>query len=387
MKNIVILGSTGSIGKNALEVISELKNSFKVIGMSAGVNAELLSLQIRRFRPSIVALKDAGRINIIKKAAAKSNTRIFSGTGSLCRLASAKDADTVLVAITGSRAIMPILSAIRSRKTVALANKEAMVSAGSIITAYAKKYKTPIIPVDSEHSAIFQCISAGSKSEIRKIYLTGTGGPLRLVPKRLFSALTKEQVTAHPKWSMGKKISVDSATLMNKGLEVIEARWIFDIDPDKIEVLIHPEAIIHSMVEFIDGSVIAQMAAPDMKLPIQYALAYPARMPSRVEKLDFFKHSKLTFFKPDLKKFPCLEMAIKAARTGGDAPAALNAANEIAVEAFLKGEIKFSDIPDIVKKIMKNHKTKHDPSLADILHCDRIARERTKRLCYPRYLS
>jgi len=280
---------------------------------------------------------------------------VLSGRSGLDEIVSRKDIDTVIFAISGSSCIAPLLSAIKNRKRIALANKESLVSAGAIVMPLAKKYNVPIIPVDSEHSAIFQCLGSEKRSFLNKLYLTATGGPLLDIPKSRFDKYSLKFILNHPKWKMGSKISVDSATMMNKGLEVIEARWLFDIEEDKIDVLVHPEAAVHSMIELIDGTVFAQISLPDMRIPIQYAITYPARFCTEVEFLDFSKISNLSFRKPDLNKFPCLRLARESLKRGGTYPAVLNAADEEVVNSYLKGEIKFSRIPAIIERVLEHH--------------------------------
>jgi len=381
MKKIVILGSTGSIGIQALNVIASLKKDFKVVGLTANTNIELLEKQIKVFKPEVVAVNDFEKAKALKKRLGSLKIKILSGNGGICHAAKYKKADMVLVAIVGSSALLPVIEAIKSRKDIAIANKEAIVMAGEIINSLARRNKVKIIPIDSEQSAIFQCIQGENINSVKNILLTGSGGPLKNVAKNKFNSLTVGQVTKHPRWNMGKKISVDSATLMNKGLEVIEASRLFGVPVDKIKVLIHPEAIVHSMVEFVDGSVIAQLGVTDMRLPIQYALAYPKRQNTRLRGLDFVKLGKLTFEKPDCKKFPCLRLAYEAAKKGGTAPCVLNAANEELVSLFLKGKIKLNDIPKKLEKILKKHKPIKSAALRQIMQADLWAREETKKLC------
>lgn len=361
MKNVVIFGSTGSIGQNALKVIKRFKDRFKVLGLSANNNTELLALQAREFKPEFVVAKDEE---------------------GLVRLAGHKKADIILMAISGNAALAPLLAAVDAGKRIALANKEALVMAGSIIIKRARQSKASIIPVDSEHSAIFQCTDGAKHEHIKTIYLTATGGPLRKMPYSKMRFVSPDEAVRHPRWSMGKKISVDSATMMNKGLEVIEAKWLFDVDIKNIKVLIHPEAVIHSMVEFKDGAVIAQMGITDMRLPIQYALTYPERIDSGLPGVDFTRVKKLNFAAPDFKKFPCLQLAYEAAKSGGTMPTVLNAANEELVNDFLRGEIKLTDIAKGVERVMRKHKPLNNPSLADILDVDRWARGEVKICCH-----
>lgn len=380
MKKIIILGSTGSIGTNALDVISRYPREFSVVGLAAHSNAKLLAQQARRFRPGAVAICNESKANELRRSLSGTAIKVLSGQEGVSELARSKGADITLVSIVGAAGLIPTLHAIDSVKTVALANKEPLVMAGGIITARAKKNGTRIIPVDSEHSAIFQCLNGHNRQDLKKIYLTGSGGPLKNIDSRRFDSLSPEEVVNHPRWKMGKKISVDSATLMNKGLEIIEAKWLFGVSVDKVDVLIHPEAIIHSMVEFIDGSIMAQLSQTDMRLPIMYAFSYPKRVRSVLPGLDFVKLGKFTFAPPDMKKFPCLKMAYEAAGKGGSHPVVLNAANEEAVLAFLGNKIKFTKIPKIIEKVLSKHKAKAKPTLDEILQIDAWARGRARGL-------
>ncbi|MDD5421962.1 MAG: 1-deoxy-D-xylulose-5-phosphate reductoisomerase [Candidatus Omnitrophota bacterium] len=380
MEKIAILGSTGSIGVNALEVVSSLKDRFEVVALSADSNAELLSKQSRAFLPKVIAIRDDKLAKKLKRTV-PSGTRIVCGMDGLAEIASRSDVDVVLFALSGAVCLIPLIEAIRHRKRIALANKESLVCAGSIIKSEARRHNVRIVPIDSEHSAIFQCIE-GRERFLAKIYLTGSGGPLLDVPVKKFDKLPREFILRHPRWKMGKKISVDSATMMNKGLEIIEAKHLFDINEKEIEVLIHPEAIIHSMVELTDGAILAQMGAPDMRSPIQYALTYPNRLKSLARNVDFSRIAALTFRQPDVKKFPCLSIARQAARDGGSAPAALCAADEELVGAYLGKKIRFSDIPKNIEKVLSRHKNiDREPSIYDVLEADRWAREEARSLC------
>ncbi len=379
-KKVCILGSTGSIGRNALKVIADLSSRFEVSGLSAQSNVSLLAEQVNKFKPGAVAVGDQTEIGKLRKRI-KRDVRIFAGREGIEELASQKEADIVLIAISGSASIRPTYSAVSSGKNVALASKEALVSAGHIITREARKRNSTIIPVDSEHSAVFQCLAGGEKSRIENLYITASGGPLRKIPKRTFKGLSSKVVLKHPKWNMGKKISVDSATMMNKGLEVIEAKWLFGIDIDRIKILIHPEAIVHSMVEFVDGSVLAQLGITDMRLPIQYALSYPERHKSALKPLDLVGMRSLTFHKPAVNKFPSLKLAYAAAKEGGSAPSVLNASNEMAVKAFLEGRIKFTDIQVIIEKVLSRHKRIGPPSLKQIEEIEKWTELEVERFC------
>lgn len=383
MKKIAILGSTGSIGVNTLDVVSKLKDTFSIIGLSADSNIKLLAEQARRFRPKIVSVGNeslAGRI----RTSLPARTKVVYGIDGLREIVSRGDVEGIVFAISGSSCLLPLVEAIKNKKRIALANKESLVSAGPIIMEEAKKNKVDIIPIDSEHSAIFQCLD-GKRHHLSKIYLTGSGGPLLNVNKYKFDNLSRDFVLRHPKWKMGEKISVDSATMMNKGLEMIEAKYFFDIDEDAIEVLIHPEAVIHSMVELVDGTIFAQLGVTDMRIPIQYALTYPDRTKRVAKKIDFSKIRSLSFFKPDFKKFPCLGLARQASRAGALEPAILCAADEEVVKSYLNGKIRFSDIPKIIAKVLRRHKNiikKKNPTIDDTLKAEEWAREETRSICY-----
>ncbi len=381
MKNITVLGSTGSIGVNALDVVAKNPDRFRIVALAAGKNIQLLQKQIERFRPKIVAVSDAQcACELRNRIPKKSKVRIVAGTEGLDEVASWETADIVISAISGAAGLIPTLTAIDAGKDVALANKETMVMAGDIVTKKARKKGVKILPVDSEHSAIFQCLHGQKLENINKIVLTASGGPFFNYKTSELKKVTLRQALLHPKWKMGKKITVDSASMMNKGLEVIEARWLFNLDISKIEVLIHPQSIVHSMVEFVDGSLLAQMGIPDMRTPIAYALTYPERINNDLPLLDLIKIRSLEFYKPDIKKFPCLRLAYEAGLCGGTMPTVLNAANEVAVDAFLKEIIKFVDFPGIIDKVLDIHNSIKNPSLEDILRADAWARARTKEL-------
>ena len=381
MKKVVILGSTGSIGKNALDIISRHKDKFKVIGLTAQNNFKLLSKQADLFKVKHLAIKDDSKYKELKRSLKTRPKKLLKGIEGISEIASMKEADIVLIAISGTSAITPLVKAIKAKKRIALANKEAIVSAGKIIMDTARSKKVDIIPVDSEHNSIFQCIKGEDKSEIEKIFLMGTGGPLREVPKNIFDRLKLNNILNHPVWKMGKKISVDSATMMNKGLEIIEASHLFGIDTRKIEVLFHPEAIIHAMVEFKDGNIMANLFSPDMRHPIIYALNFPERVTTKLPRVDFSKVKNISFQKPDKKKFPALEACYDAAKKGGTYPACLNSANEEAVHLYLKGKIKFTGIVKTIKKVLARHKNIKNPTLKDILYVDKWAKEEVKTLC------
>jgi 1-deoxy-D-xylulose-5-phosphate reductoisomerase len=373
-KNIVILGSSGSIGESALAVVRQFKDKFRVTGLSVNANIDKLKRQIDEFEPAAVAVADPAQAQILA-GQVRGRTKIFQGRDGICALASLKEADLVLVAIVGAEAVYPLLSAIRAKKTIALANKESVVVAGAIVRQEAKKRGVRIIPIDSEQSAIFQCLAGYDPKTVERIYLTASGGPLWGLAARRLKEVSLKAVLAHPKWKMGKKITVDSATLMNKGLEVIEAQQLFDMDLRKIKVLVHRQALVHSMVEFVDGSILAQIGATDMRLPIQLALSWPQKWPNPRLKIDPLAMGALTFSKPDTNKFPCLELAYEAARQGGTAPCVLNAANEVAVNAFLGKKLSFTDIPKVIERVMaQKGMIEKKASLEGIFAADRAAR-------------
>lgn len=376
-KNIVILGATGSIGTQALEVVENLKN-INIVGLSTNTNIDILEKQIRKYNPMYVCVTNIEKANILKENIKDTKTQILTGEEGLIKLATLDNVDTILNSLVGNVGLLPTIYGIRAKKHIALANKETLVSAGELVIKEAKKYNVNIYPIDSEHSAIFQCLQGNKYDEIEKIILTASGGPFR--DHTSLENVTLKEALNHPNWSMGKKITIDSATLMNKGLEVIEAKWLFNVDVDKIEVIIHPQSIIHSMVEYKDSAIMAQLGTPDMKVPIQYALAYPNRIKNDFEKLDLLKYNNLTFKKPDYELFPCLKYAFDAIKIGGTMPCVLNASNEIAVEYFLKEKIKFTDIPKIVYKTMEEHKNKLNYSLEDVLQADKFARDFAKNL-------
>ncbi|WP_235436136.1 1-deoxy-D-xylulose-5-phosphate reductoisomerase [Gottschalkia purinilytica] len=377
LKNISILGSTGSIGTQSLDVVRNNKG-FKVVALSTNTNIELLEKQALEFKPKIVAVANEYKGKILKDRLKGHNIKVEIGMNGLISVATEQTADVVITSVVGMVGLLPTLEAIKCGKTIALANKETLVTAGEIVIEEARKEGVNIIPVDSEHSAIFQCLQSGKYEEIEKIILTASGGPFRGKNKQFLEKVTKEDALKHPNWSMGKKITIDSATLMNKGLEVIEAKWLFNIDVDMIDVVVHPQSIVHSMVEFRDGSIIAQMGAPDMKVPIQYALTYPDRLSNDVNKLKLTEVGTLSFEPPSTKDFPCLQLAIEAIKIGGTMPAVLNAVNEIAVDMFLNDKIRFLDIPCIIEKLMGLHKTIKKPSLEEIIQSDNWARNNAK---------
>ncbi|MDD5662316.1 MAG: 1-deoxy-D-xylulose-5-phosphate reductoisomerase [Candidatus Omnitrophica bacterium] len=378
MKNIAILGASGSIGQNTLSVIRNYPDKFKVVALSVNSDIGRLSSQIREFRPLAVCVNDRDRA-LALSGKIKSGVKIFSGRQGLEELVRDKRIDQVVFAISGASALAPLVSAIESGKDVALANKEALVMAGPIILRLARKNKVRLMPIDSEQSAIWQCLEGEDRGALKKIYLTASGGPLRKLNKRELKNIRLKQVLKHPRWKMGRKITVDSATLMNKGLELLEAMFLFGLEASQVKVLVHPEALIHSMVEFVDGVLIAQLSTTDMRIPIQYALSYPQRLKNALPEIDFYKLGALHFEKPDLKKFPCLGLAYAAARRLGTFPCVLNAANEVAVAEFLKEKLEFRHIPEVSAKVMRLHTNKLNPALSDILQADTWARQEALR--------
>jgi len=380
MNNVTILGSTGSIGDNTLKVISNLKEQCRVFGLSARQNVKKLAQQAKEFSPFSIAIRDEEKVPLLRKNLPKTGVRLLSGLEGLNNIASDERVDTVVVAMSGIEAIFPVLRAIEKRKKIAIANKESIVMAGEIISQKINKYNAEFIPVDSEHNAIYQCLKGYELEEVDKLILTASGGPFINLSSDKFFNITPEQAISHPKWNMGKKISVDSATLMNKALEIVEATHLFNVSAKSIKILVHPEAIIHSMVEFVDRSVIALLSQPDMRLAIQYALTYPKRYGTKIKKLNFSKLKSLTFLSPDLKKFPALKLGYKAATEKGTLPAVMNAANEVAVDYFLKHKLKFTHIVPIVEEIMGMHNKIVNPCLEEIISADKWARFTTKEL-------
>ena len=384
-KKIAILGSTGSIGLNTLDIVRKSKGRFKVSGLAAGANVNLLEKQIREFKPKYAALFDEKKAAILKKRVGKLKVEIFSGSEGLIKIAAIPETGMVVSAIVGAAGLFSTFAAIEKGKHIALANKESLVIAGELFIKKTSKNKVSVIPIDSEHSAIFQCINGTDNHKIKKIILTASGGPFLHYLAEKLKKVTISEALNHPNWKMGPKITIDSATLMNKGLEVIEAHWLFGIDANRIDVVIHPESIIHSMVEFVDTSIIAQMGMPDMRVPISYALNYPERVPTDLPSLNLSKQKPLTFIGPDYKRFPCLKYAFNALHIGKTMPAVLNAANEIAVQAFLNGSIPFIGIPKIIQKTMKKHKPEKLMKIADIIKADKWAREEAKKLCSQKF--
>jgi len=372
IKKISILGSTGSIGVQTMDVAKNL--GIKVVGLSANSNVDLLEKQIKEFEPEYASIADETLAGKLRNRLPAYKTKILTGAEGLKKIASLPEADLVVAAIVGIAGLEPVMEAVKSGKNIALANKETLVTAGSIVMQEAKKNNVRIIPVDSEHSAIFQCLMGNNIDEVERIILTASGGPFRGKSIKELQHVTVEETLKHPNWSMGRKITVDSATLMNKGLEVIEARWLFDIEPERIQVLIHPESVVHSMVEFVDGSLVAQLGPADMRLPIQFAVTYPHRVCNNYKRLDWTRYGRLTFENPDMETFRCLKLAYSALKAGGTMPAVMNGANEAAVALFLERKIGFMDIPEIIESAMKNHKTIASPTMEDIIQADLSAK-------------
>jgi 1-deoxy-D-xylulose-5-phosphate reductoisomerase len=381
MKKIAILGSTGSIGSNALKVIESNPEEYKVLALTAGRNIGLLMKQIFRFQPIAVAVSEEGLADILRdRLKGHSKTEVLAGVEGFIKLAALEEVDTVISAMSGAAGLIPTYAAIEAGKDIALANKETMVMAGPVIMSHAKDRSVTILPIDSEHSAIFQALQGNHREDLKRIILTASGGPFRDVAREKLERTTPEEALKHPNWDMGKKVTIDSATLMNKGLEVIEARWLFNLDIDQIDILIHPESIIHSMVEYRDGSIIAQMGIPDMITPISYALSYPRRMATNLPSLRLEEIGKLTFQRPDMERFKCLALAIKASEIGESMPAVLNGANEIAVASFLQGRLGFLQIPILIEKTMDIHEPFSIHNIDRVLEADRWARKTAERL-------
>ena len=376
MKKVVLLGSTGSIGTSTVKVAEDLPDQIRLIGLAAGGNADLLREQTRQHQPAFISINDPAKAKELQQTLG-AGTQVFCGNEGLIKLATLPEADIVLIAIVGTAGLQPALAAIRAGKDIAVASKEILVMAGEIVMSEARKHGVRVLAVDSEHSAIFQCLDGKPTDSVRKLILTASGGPFReksLWPKEKFSEITVERALKHPSWVMGRKITIDSATLFNKGLEMIEARWLFAIEMGRVGVVVHPQSIVHSMVEFVDGSLIAQLSTPDMCLPIQYALTYPARAASARVQTNFPKIGTLTFEEPDVDRFPAVELARRAGDVGGTLPAVLNAANEVAVEAFVNRKINFPQITATVRRVMDAHKIVEHPTLEKILEADAWAR-------------
>lgn len=373
-KQIAILGSTGSIGTQALQVVAEHPDLYEVYALTANNQVELLARQARQFMPEAVVIANEAKYTALKEALSDLPIKVYAGSDALSQVVEAGPVDMVLTAMVGYAGLKPTISAIKAGKVIALANKETLVVAGELINRLVQQYKTAILPVDSEHSAVFQCLVGEAGNSVEKVILTASGGPFRTFSKEQLQHVTKEQALKHPNWSMGAKITIDSASMMNKGFEVIEAKWLFGVRPDQIEVVVHPQSLVHSMVQFEDGSIKAQLGMPDMCLPIQYAFSYPERVTSSFERLDFFKFSTFTFERPDLERFRNLELAYEAMNRGGNLPCVLNAANEIAVDAFLHDRISFLGMSDLIEEVMGRIAFLSKPDYEDYVQTDREAR-------------
>lgn len=380
IRNIAILGSTGSIGTQTLDIIDRFPQKFRATVLTARKNVDLLAAQARKFLPERVVIADDSLYPHLKQLLNGLPIEVESGAEAIAEAASTDDVDIVVTAMVGYSGMIPTVKAIEAKKTIALANKETLVVAGEVVSRLVKKHGVNIIPVDSEHSAIFQCLRGESTLQARKIILTASGGPFRQHTREQLETVTVEDALHHPNWNMGAKVTIDSASMMNKGFEMIEARWLFDCPADKIEIVVHPQSIVHSMVEFNDGSVKAQLGIPDMHIPISYALGYPERLLSDSSSLSLSQYRNLTFEAPDYKKFPLLSFAFDAIRMGGSMPCVLNAANEIAVDAFLKGRIRFVDMPGLVEKTMEDSPFISNPSIEDFIELNRLARDRASSL-------
>ena len=374
MKNVVLLGSTGSIGTSTIKVADDIPDEIRLVGLAAGNNAELLLEQTRRHRPEAISISNPEKTRELQDALGIA-TQVHAGDEGLLKLATLPAADIVLIAIVGTAGLKPALAAIRAGKDIAVASKEILVMAGEIVMREARKQGVRVLAVDSEHSAIFQCLEDKPPDSVRRLWLTASGGPFRNTPREEFPSISVERALKHPSWVMGRKITIDSATLFNKGLEMIEARWLFGIELDRVSVIIHPQSVVHSMVEFIDGSIIAQLSTPDMCLPIQYALTYPRRVGSERVQTNFAKLGTLTFEEPDHERFPALGLARGAGNRGGTMPAVFNAANEVAVDAFCNRKITFDQIPEVVSRTMERHEVAAAPTLEQIIEADAWARQ------------
>src|SRR6202453_4210189 len=373
MKNVVLLGSTGSIGTSTVKVAEDLPDQIRLIGLAAGGNGALLLEQTRKHRPGAISIAGPAKAQELRDTLGVT-TEVYCGSEGLLKLATLPEADIVLIAIVGTAGLQPALAAIRAGKDIAIASKEILVMAGEIVMREARKNGARVLAVDSEHSAIFQCLEGKPTAAVRSLWLTASGGPFRSTPKEEFAGITVERALRHPSWVMGRKITIDSATLFNKGLEMIEARWLFDIEMGRVRVVIHPQSIVHSLVEFVDGSMLAQLSTPDMCLPIQYALTYPARVASQRVQTNLAQLGQLTFEEPDRERFPALDLARKAGEIGGTLPAGLNAAHEVAVNAFVNRSINFPQISELVGRVMDRHAVVAHPSLEQILQADAWAR-------------
>ena len=381
MRKISILGSTGSIGTQTLEVVDILEN-IRVMAITGNSNIRLLEEQARKYQPELVAVMDEKNAEELKNRLSDMNIRVVSGMDGLVKAATYEGVDTVVTSVVGNVGLKPTFEAIRAGKNIALANKETLVSAGQLVMDLAKKHDIKIYPVDSEHSAIFQSLQGNEGNKIERILLTASGGPFRGKKREELLEVTAADALKHPNWSMGNKITIDSATLMNKGLEVMEAKWLFGVDVDQIEVLVHPQSIVHSAVEYEDGAIVAQLGEPDMRVPIQYALTYPNRVKNPFPRVDFTKRNNLTFDKPDMETFKCLSLAYRALKTGGTLPAVLNGANEVAVARFLKGDICFLQIPELIEQTMDAYTVKYEYTLEDLLEADAWAKDYAAKVVF-----
>ncbi len=379
MKNVVLLGSTGSIGTSTVKVATDLPDRIRLLGLAAGGNVELLAQQMAQHKPAAVCINDSSKMEVLRDIAGIS-CEVYHGAEGLIKLATLPEADIVLIAIVGTAGLQPALAAIRAGKDIAVASKEILVMAGEIVMSEARKHGVRVLAVDSEHSAIFQCLDGKPVESIRKLWLTASGGPFRATPKSEFPNITVERALKHPSWVMGRKITIDSATLFNKGLEMIEARWLFGVEMDRVGVVVHPQSIVHSLVEFIDGALLAQLSSPDMCLPIQYALTYPDRVQSGRIQTNLAKLGGLTFEEPDEDRFPALRLARRAGNQSGTLPAVFNAANEVAVERFCQGNIRFDQISSVVEQTMERHQPPAHPNLEAIMAADAWARQEAARL-------
>ena len=380
MKRLAILGSTGSIGVNTLDIVRQFPERFEIVGLSAGLNIQLLKQQIVQFRPKVVSVLNKELSEPLQKELSGVPTQIVHGVEGLIQVATHPEVDLVVSAIVGAVGLIPTLSAIKTGKAIALANKEPLVMAGKIVIEEARRNHAQILPVDSEHSAIFQALLGHQKEDVHRLILTASGGPFLNFPVERLQEVTVKEALNHPNWEMGRKITIDSASLMNKGLEVIEAHWLFDVPVEKIVVHIHPQSVVHSMVEYVDGSIIAQMGITDMRIPIAYALSFPQRLRLSLPRLELFQKGGLTFFPPDPERFPCLKLAYRSIEIGETMPAILNAANEVAVNAFMEGSLKFTEIPLLIQRVMEEHEVKSVHTIEDILRTDHWAREKSKAI-------
>jgi 1-deoxy-D-xylulose-5-phosphate reductoisomerase len=380
MKRLAILGSTGSIGVNTLDIVRKFPERLEVVSLSAGTNIQLLKKQILEFHPQMVAVLNQGLSETLRKELPSTQVEIVDGVEGLIRVATQPEVDQVVSAIVGAGGLIPTLSAVKAGKAVALANKESLVMAGKILMEEAERNHARILPVDSEHSAIFQALLGHQREDVHRLILTASGGPFLNLPTARLHEVTVREALSHPHWEMGKKITIDSASLMNKGLEVIEAHWLFNIPVNKIVVQIHPQSVVHSMVEYVDGSIVAQMGIADMRIPIAYALSFPRRLNLNLPPLDLPLTGGLTFSEPDTERFPCLPLAYQSIEVGETMPAILNAANEIAVNAFLEGSIKFTQVPLLLQQVMGEHQVKEVHTIEDVLRADHWARERARAL-------